>query len=92
MSVKVRTSSGHYLGETSFEYIDDIRDVLQLMLHDAKLQASFFRRLAEKLERKTDETDRKQPPVSSSLKIAGKAAPYGAFSGPQAKTNFSPYS
>ena len=92
MSVKVQTSSGHYLGETSFEYTDVISDVLQLMLHDAKLQASFFHRLAEHLERKTDETDRKQPPESSSLKIAGEAAPYGAFSGSKSKTNFSPFS
>ena len=75
MSVKVQTSSGRYLGETSFEYTDVVSDVLQQILHDRKLQASLFRRFAEELERKTDETERKQPPESSSLKIAGKAAP-----------------
>ena len=82
MSVKVQTSNGRYLGETSFEYTDVINDVLQMMLRDRELQAIFFSRLAKDLARKTDETEREQ---TSSLKIAGEAVPSGAFAGSKSR-------
>jgi len=69
----VHTSSGDYLGETPFEYFDEIKDTLQLVIRNDRLRALFFRLMAQDLENKSSETLSKETLISSSFKITGKA-------------------
>ena len=72
VAVKVQTMSGRLLGETTFEYVDEVEHVLQILLHDRKLQARYFYLLAEKLTSRPSETDDNthEPPNSQ---VTGKA-------------------
>ena len=50
---------GNLLGETSFVYVDEVEDVLQMLLHNRRLQARYFLLLAQELGNRswTDPTD-----------------------------------
>ncbi|XP_078354207.1 uncharacterized protein LOC144638813 isoform X1 [Oculina patagonica] len=60
VKVKVMSSTGSYLGDTSFTYIDDIEDVLRLLIHDRELQSTFFHLWAQGLGNETSESETKQ--------------------------------
>lgn len=72
VAVKVQTFTGRLLGETTFEYVDEVEHVLQILLRDRRLQARYFYLLAEKLTSKPSETDddTHEPPNSQ---VTGKA-------------------
>ena len=58
---KVRSSTGNYLGETSFEYVDEVPDILQQLEHDKALHETFFHLWSQGLGNKTDEREKQQP-------------------------------
>ncbi|XP_073227617.1 uncharacterized protein [Porites lutea] len=80
VAVKVQTFSGRLLGETTFEYVDEVEHVLQILLRDRKLQARYFYLLAEKLTSKPSETDDNthEPPNSQVTGRTAKESDYEA--------------
>ena len=65
VTVKVHSLQGQYLGETPFHYEDEVEDLLQLLIRDCKLQARYFRLLAQELGNRTSETEKKTSEPSS---------------------------
>ena len=59
VTVTVKSMRGNLLGETSFVYVDEVEDVLQMLLHNRRLQARYFLLLAQELGNRswTDPTD-----------------------------------
>ena len=72
VTVKVESSAGRYLGETLFEYMDEVEDILRQLVHDGGLQARFFHIWAQGLRDKTNTTeDRETSQTALSFKAAG---------------------
>ena len=61
VTVRVESSNGNYLGETSFEYYEEPnnQDVLRLLVHDPELQQRFFKYWVEGL---SERQQKLQPP------------------------------
>ncbi|KAJ7383811.1 hypothetical protein OS493_025683 [Desmophyllum pertusum] len=66
VTVKVKSSTGNYLGETLFEYVDEIQAILRQLVHDEELQGMFFHLWAQGLGNKTDESEKRRPSQPSS--------------------------
>ena len=49
VTVKVLSSTGRFLGETSFKYTDIVEDILKKLVHDAEMQSKFFHCWAQEL-------------------------------------------
>ena len=70
----MHTLTGGVLGETTFEYVDEIGNVLELLLRDQKLQARYFHLLATELERRPSSPPRPDnTPKPHSSQLTGKA-------------------
>ena len=70
----VHTLTGGVLGETTFEYVDEVGNVLELLLRDQKLQARYFHLLAKELERRPSSPPRPDnTPKPHSSQLTGKA-------------------
>ena len=61
VTVNVESSTGNYLGNTLFEYVDEVQDILQQLVRDSRLQAMFFHFWAQELGNKTDESEKRRP-------------------------------
>ena len=59
VTVTVKSMRRNFLGETSFVYVDEVENVLQLLLRDRQLQARYFLLLAQELGNRSssDPTD-----------------------------------
>ena len=70
----MHTLTGGVLGETTFEYVDEVGNVLELLLRDQKLQARYFHLLAKELERRPSSPPRPDnTPKPHSSQLTGKA-------------------
>ena len=59
VTVTVKSIRGNFLGETSFDYVDEVENVLQMLLRNRRLQARYFLLLAQELGNRSlsDPTD-----------------------------------
>lgn len=59
VTVTVKGMTGNFLGETSFDYVDEVENVLQMLLRNRRLQARYFLLLAQELGNRSlsDPTD-----------------------------------
>ena len=59
VTVTVKSIRGSFLGETSFDYVDEVENVLQMLLRNRRLQARYFLLLAQELGNRSlsDPTD-----------------------------------
>lgn len=69
----MESSTGRYLGETLFEYADEVEDILQQLVHDAGLQARFFQIWSQGLGNRTNDGEKQKTSqtTGSSFKPAG---------------------
>ena len=61
VTVKVLSSAGRVLGETSFKYTDMIEDILKKLVHDTRMQRRFFHCWAQELGNVLSEPENLQP-------------------------------
>lgn len=61
VTVKVLSSAGRVLGETSFEYIDVVEDILKKLVHDTRMQSKFFHCWAQELGKVLSEPENLLP-------------------------------
>lgn len=75
VTVKVVSSTGSYLGETLFEYIDEVQDIMRQLVRDKEMHSAFFHIWAQELAKETSKTEEPQPSQANpSFKTAGMYA------------------
>lgn len=72
VTVQVVSSTRSHLGQTLFEYIDAVDDILKKLEHDEELHRRFFHFMAQELRNATRKPENRQPsPAISGFKTPG---------------------
>ena len=75
VTVEVVSSTGSYLGQTLFEYIDTVDHILKRLEHDQELHRRFFHLMAQELRSALRKPEKRQPsPAIPGFKIPGMCA------------------
>lgn len=61
VTVQVVSSTGSHLGQTLFEYIDPVDDILKKLVHDKELHSRFFYLMAQEMRTALSKPEKPQP-------------------------------